>query len=141
MKTHNHKYVVGKSGNVQTCSCGKFEWTEKQLRENQPIIEQTQNESKHTPTPWHVGIKQAGIIVYDEKGWAICDCKVFHGEESGEPKENAAFIVKAVNSHEALLRAAKHALQFLDEQSKENPSYAQTSKGWLREAIQQAEGN
>lgn len=67
----------------------------------------------HTPIPWHIGVRQADVIVYDEKGWAICNCIVYHGKESGEPKANAAFIVRAVNSHEALCEMLKQAREFI----------------------------
>ncbi len=36
---HTHQFTVGKSGNVETCTCGKFRFTAKQLAENPPIVE------------------------------------------------------------------------------------------------------
>lgn len=44
-----------------------------------------------TPGPWHVGVKQAGIIVYDQQGWA-------------------AFIVQACNAHDELVAALRGLL-------------------------------
>lgn len=59
--------------------------------------------TKITPGPWHVGQKQAHRIVYDSKGWAVCDCTVYHGQEDAEEmKANAALIAAAPELLEAL---------------------------------------
>lgn len=62
------------------------------------------NETKHTPEPWHVGIKQAEQIVYDKTGWAVCNATVFHGhgDPDGEAKANARRIVACVNACAAI---------------------------------------
>jgi len=72
----------------------------------------------HTPTPWkelagmNSGLDSGifSIREWDEK---------YRGEEDSEQaiaesEANAAFIVRAVNSHEALLSALKRMLQFSD---------------------------
>jgi hypothetical protein len=52
--------------------------------------------SKHTPGPWHVGVKQAHRIIYDQAGWAVADATVFHGRESqDEMIANARLIASA----------------------------------------------
>jgi hypothetical protein len=68
--------------------------------------------TQHTPTPWHVeesadhGIgKFRGIFGPD--GFEIVNQ---HGVLT---KSDAAFIVRAVNSHEALLEAARYAFEYL----------------------------
>lgn len=58
--------------------------------------------SKHTPTPWHVGnYSNGGTTYYDclltEDGRAVGQAWI-----PGEATHDAAFIVKAVNSHESL---------------------------------------
>lgn len=70
------------------------------------------DELKHTPMPWSVGIANEG------DGIGIRDAK-FHIADlcpDGWPQEiqkaNADFIVLAVNSHEALVEAAKIGLKF-----------------------------
>lgn len=61
--------------------------------------------SKHTPTPWHLGGTK-NMIVFAEDGWAIANAVVHHNKSGFEKMEaNAAFIVKAVNCHEELICA------------------------------------
>lgn len=49
-----------------------------------------------TPGPWHLGIKQAGVIVYDKTGWAVANAVVYHGEHDKEEcKANARLIAAA----------------------------------------------
>lgn len=58
----------------------------------------------HTPTPWHVGMNP-GPIVYGQKGEQIANCRDMLTND--ECKENAAFIVRAVNAHDEMLAALK----------------------------------
>jgi len=65
--------------------------------------------SEHTPLPW---VKNDLARIESEKehgwvndGWIICDCDGPDGEH------NAAFIVRAVNSHDELLAALKELLE------------------------------
>lgn len=57
---------------------------------------------KHTPTPWATNGKRVenrdehGIV---NDGWIICDC------DGPDAEANAALIVRALNSHEALIEA------------------------------------
>lgn len=93
----------------------------------------TQTESKHTPTPWHITNK--GYNHYIQKNYdgtneftvSICS------GNQGMAKANAAFIISAVNSHEALLEAAKCLVHDIE------ISGGKVSK-FVKEAIQQAEG-
>lgn len=64
---------------------------------------------KHTPTPWHVGMKP-GPMIYGTKGEQIADMMEANGEADlfpyvGENQANAAFIVRACNSHDDLVSA------------------------------------
>ncbi len=63
---------------------------------------------KHTPGPWHVGMKP-GPMVYGPLGEQVADCRSvsLEGNESGH---NAKLIVRACNSHYELLEACQHAL-------------------------------
>lgn len=71
--------------------------------------------SNHTPTPYHVGEGKASIIIYDSRGNAIADAKTFHGKhEDGQAEANAAFIVRACNSHAELLEALETLLKQYD---------------------------
>jgi len=69
--------------------------------------------SEHTPLPW---VKNDLARIESEKehgwvndGWIICDCDGPDGEH------NAAFIVRAVNSHDELVAACRLASQTVEE--------------------------
>lgn len=70
--------------------------------------------SKHTPTPWFVGYPDGSGV--GDNGYCITaadGCPVRSGDSFGllygiEKKEDAAFIVKAVNNHDALVRHLHH---------------------------------
>lgn len=64
---------------------------------------------KHTKLPWHVGMKP-GPMIYGTKGEQIADMMEANGEADlfpyvGENQANAAFIVRACNSHYELIAA------------------------------------
>jgi hypothetical protein len=68
------------------------------------------DKNQHTPTPWRT-YEEDNLIVCFGEGDSICDCA------PGSPfikmptaMANAAFIVKAVNSHEILIAALKDIL-------------------------------
>lgn len=71
----------------------------------------TLTEVKHTPTPWFT--KHKGYTSYiqktDEKGHEYTVASMTCNIELA--KANAAFIVRAVNSHEALIDGARCALK------------------------------
>ena len=71
--------------------------------------------SEHTPTPWEVatGHPSRGLFVLgppDEHDWARQVCEVDKAEDMDA---NAAFIVRAVNAHAALLSALE-AVEWLN---------------------------
>lgn len=62
------------------------------------------NRSKHTPTPWRLRqLVNRTFALYGQGEYEI----VFPKANQDEPDMDAAFIVKAVNSHEALVSALK----------------------------------
>lgn len=75
--------------------------------------------SEHTPTPWRLPKVPAeapdATIVCDADGGSIADCTPagpWIPEEQAEA--NAAFIVRAVNSHDALVKAIHDYLAVFD---------------------------
>lgn len=110
-----------------------------------------ETEGKHMPTPWAILEYDDGKGIYPDRSLRFRSCyKVRSKEygtiaECGENKANAAFIVRAVNSHETLLQAAKKALAVLqgcnpyglrDSNPAELKDYARRD---LQEAIAQAD--
>ena len=88
----------------------------------------------HTPTSWKLGESEfhimAGMIF-------VADCSPRAGGpmllETG--RANARLIVRAVNSHEALLEAAKDWLEYMDAKGMDPEQ-----RDSVRKAIAQAEG-
>lgn len=68
----------------------------------------TQN---HTPTPWIVSSPDAGetiTILHDQgDGYGVAVCSM--DTTNNRDEQNAAFIVRACNSHAALVEALTHA--------------------------------
>ncbi len=66
------------------------------------------SKATHTKTPWRIGRNGADYCVFagDEKFIADCDRS---DDMDGSPEDiaNAAFIVRAANSHDALVEALK----------------------------------
>ncbi len=94
----------------------------------------------HTPKPWKAneGKGYFGLNITDNKNNTICD--LF---DSSETKEvclaNAAFIVKACNSHEELLDSLKKLVLFVEGlQAGDYKNYARVEGA--RQAISKAEG-
>jgi len=72
--------------------------------------------SEHTPTPWRVYEDDDCIVCFGE-GDSICDCAPGSPfVKMGAAKANAAFICKAVNNHEALVKALSTLLEFAQTQ-------------------------
>ena len=110
----------------------------------------TQNSIKtHTPTPWTRGANFDIGIVGD--GYAGGGRTVLHVSNSfGEDirNANADFIVRAVNSHEALLRVVKAMRSFIEKEHtdgtpefpREDWDFESITLVDVDEAIKQAEG-
>lgn len=63
---------------------------------------------KHTKTPWHESFNEIGTNIFNNDGQLIADCHTTGNFKIDEA--NAKFIVKAVNSHKALLESTKIGL-------------------------------
>lgn len=103
MKTkakHIHEYTTQKSG-IKTCTCGRFQHKEG----GEVIVEQR---ARHTATPW----QNVGYEIYDKNRNVILDCGLREHLTNKEAGANAEFIVRAVNSHDALVEACKRGLGF-----------------------------
>src|ERR1017187_3600515 len=69
--------------------------------------------AKQEKIRWH-GDKGGGFV-YDQDGVTVCEVNGFEPYTSGEQsKANAEFIVRAVNSHDALVAALEMAVGILD---------------------------
>lgn len=74
--------------------------------------------TKHTPTPWTIGVYDASedfksinthVAVCKPDGSLLATC----GPVDAESKADAAFIVRAVNSHEELVQFARNVEAYL----------------------------
>ena len=68
---------------------------------------QTPAFATHTPTPWHVGMKP-GPFIYGPQGEQVADMT---GACTFNGKQDAAYIVKACNSHAQLVAALEDLLR------------------------------
>ena len=73
--------------------------------------------AKHTPTPWETGSLMSRVQVWPA-GWpvpmCVADCAAKYAPESnGEQCANAAFIVRACNNFEELVKALERAVDHL----------------------------
>jgi hypothetical protein len=117
--------------------------------------------SKHTPTPWYAGRMDAvsyhaedvesgpykNIYVNDPNGkmhlgdrLPAVVCEVF-GALGADCRTNAAYIVRAVNSHEALLAALKGMVALWDRVHPGNPPLGMLTVNSARAAIALAESH
>lgn len=100
-----------------------------------------QKEVKHTPTPMKFDLKMNRAVGgWDIEGFGIVIARLSDEDYSTLDVEQwtAAFIVRCVNSHEALLKAAKQAASWVEQQSITRKS--SEVLGDLFAAISQAEG-
>lgn len=67
------------------------------------------SETKHTPTPWHVGPHYKSDI--ESRVGRVCDISPMNAPQS---IANAEFIVRACNSHEELLILARGLVAWHD---------------------------
>ncbi len=103
----------------------------------------TQNEVKHTPTPW--ARTAYGVFAETRK---VADCQPDDGrgtyriESEEEAVADADFIVRAVNSHDALITALRDMLALgLDvEEAKVTMKEIVHRRNKAFDAIKQAEG-
>jgi hypothetical protein len=91
----------------------------------------TKEEVKHTPTPWSAELNDGTWDIRHANGTVAMLDK--YDDETEQA--NAAFIVRAVNSHAALLEAAKEIVQDIREDNDLGDTFKK-----LVEAIALAEG-
>ena len=103
---------------------------------------------KHTPTPWKVvreffciGDRDTEVYTIRPESWDVGSIASVN-ESNGPQKENAYFIIRAVNSHYDLLEAAKTIIENMMEFGPTcRQSYVlNTDLNKLNEAINKAEG-
>lgn len=68
-------------------------------------IDRMTNETKHTPTPWHM--QKDSVHVYGKDGGMVAN--TITACSGNNERENAAHIVKCVNMHDELVEALKQA--------------------------------
>ena len=106
------------------------------------------NTQKHTPTPWKTWFCEDNKRLKTGH-WAFCPAiqaddgvlriVPFAGIRGDVAEANAAFIVRAVNSHEALIEACKVLLSIVHEQSACVDSKFNSGIKFARKAIALAE--
>ena len=95
--------------------------------------------AKHTPGPWEIRDNQE--IIVREGGGTVRLIAQCHAGHSPERSANAAYIVRACNSHEELLQALKVLLDHTEEQYPHFESIRGINdKEKARAAIANAEG-
>lgn len=96
----------------------------------------------HTPTPWQQGTsanRRAMDTIFTDKG-QVQICRVDTScPEDGENEANAAFIVKACNAHDELVKTLEWVSQKLWD--KLDHSEILNIKGQIAKAIAAAEGS
>jgi hypothetical protein len=71
--------------------------------------------SEHTPTPWAVDEDHPTSVVFEaDTEIEICTTDSGSSAEQGEDEANAALIVRAVNSHAALVEALGDLVEIID---------------------------
>lgn len=72
---------------------------------------ESMSKEQHIRTPWNLGGSAAWSDAAKDRGpLFICDMREGTHVPVGTNQANARFIVRAVNSHEALFNAVRHAL-------------------------------
>jgi hypothetical protein len=85
-----------------------------------------QSKPKHTPLPWRLGIKDSDCII-GKDDLIVAWSRFPQVREIESNIANAAYIVKAVNNHEAL-RDALETLMLYAENCESHPEYLQLLK-------------
>lgn len=77
--------------------------------------------TKHTKTPWH----QNGMYVNANSARPVCEIAEAHGED------DAAFIVRACNSHERLVDVLEKMTKVLEDYMSKYPVDSKANSVWL----------
>lgn len=104
--------------------------------------------SAHSPLPWRVDVSKSWQVTAMSGAYYVATCHLSPGDlddngvEIYSAEANAEFIVRCVNSHDALVAALRAAFQFVQPEVPRGPA----SNGWantvalIHEALAQAEG-
>jgi len=107
-------------------------------------LQRAVSETNHTPPPWkmlfHDDKQSDWSVVHKENDEILFNNYAFDAHPPSN--ENAAFIVRVVNSHGALLSLAKEYLEYMSKPDKDGYVIAADSVFRIRaeRAISQAEG-
>ena len=103
------------------------------------------SDRQHTPGPWKViskyvsPVQGVGAAIEDTKENRVV-AELFGTDEFvPEAKSNAAFIVKAVNAHDALLEALEYWLEYVESSSLDSVAGLKGWQGKARAAIKRVE--
>jgi hypothetical protein len=86
----------------------------------------------HTRTPWHTGGRDNNVI-YPESGYAIANAMTYHGHS--DDTANAAFIVRACNSHDTLVDALRWVVEHCDCEKRGHKIVAEELRHVVRAAL------
>lgn len=80
--------------------------------------------TQHAQTPWETSVTSS-------LEWDVCkegggDCIAHIMNNDAESEANAAFIVRACNNHEALIKTVKAIQELIDQGESDHPSMAET---------------
>lgn len=75
---------------------------------------------KHTPTPWTFSEKTLNVIVSEMNPRIIAKLDLHGASWKKEQTANAEFIVRAVNSHEILVKALEKIIKIVEPTKKKS---------------------
>lgn len=70
-------------------------------------------EPRHTPTPWKVRQDDQQLLITGDYETIIARLDIWKNEGKKQMEANAAFVVRAVNSHEALIESIQGLLAII----------------------------
>ncbi len=86
------------------------------------------NTAKHTPGPWHIGMKPCPMV-YGPQGEQVVPINIML--DMSEVTANAAHIVHCVNNYDALLQALKTVIDV----TASYYQYDTAGRPWLKQAL------
>lgn len=70
-------------------------------------------QAAHTPPPWRVKRFRNTLFIEHTSNWDVCSVKIEHAFDERTAKANFAFIVRACNSHAALVEALESCRDYI----------------------------
>jgi hypothetical protein len=100
----------------------------------------TQEKVTHTPTPWKVETEDKGLGWWNDTVFVVGEgFRLSIGTKTDKTLEKAAFIVRAVNSHEELVSFVKYVRQFYQDNFGAMPVAFQTVDNEAETVLAKAE--